>query len=59
MLLVTDDTRTGRPDAVTAMTTPIVKEQPPRLTPVDRDTFCEQPAQPVAPPQPRRRPQDA
>ena len=57
---MTDDTRSGSPDADPEMTTPIVTEQPQRLTPVDRDTFCDQ--QNVAAADwtpPRRRPQDA
>ena len=41
------------------MTMPIVTEQPPRLSPVDRDTFCERPAATVEWTPPRRRPQDA
>ncbi len=41
------------------MTTPIVTEQPQRLAPVDRDTFCDPQPVPAEWTPPRRRPQDA
>ena len=41
------------------MTTPVVTEQPQRLTPVERDTFCEPLDVRVEWSPPRRRPQDA
>lgn len=40
--LVTDDTSPGRWEPSRIMTTPIVTENPLRLTPVDRDSFCDQ-----------------
>ena len=54
---VTDDTSSGRPHNDQTMTTPIVTENPIRLTPVDRDTFCAAPVGDWMPP--RRRPLDA
>jgi hypothetical protein len=41
------------------MTMPIVTEQPLRLTPVDRDPFCDQPEPRPDWIPPRRRPADA